>query len=139
MYTVEEKLKYAASQKFQLLDQDILNKLCEGSVRYLDMAWNMMVDYAGIRKNQIVVKAPAWLNEMYLEARKKPKIIQALKNHGIIRRWILEKRFGIMLERLLIMKSWFGIWLYIRFGKQKRNVSGVGKLWEESDVLRSMG
>ena len=34
-----------------------------------------MVDYAGIRKNQIVVKAPAWLNEMYLEARKKPKII----------------------------------------------------------------
>ena len=75
VYTVEEKLKYAASQKFQLLDQDILNKLCEGSVRYLDMAWNMMVDYAGIRKNQIVVKAPAWLNEMYLEARKKPKII----------------------------------------------------------------
>ena len=72
VYTVEEKLKYAASQKFQLLDQDILNKLCEGSVRYLDMAWNMMVDYAGIRKNQIVVKAPAWLNEMYLEARNLP-------------------------------------------------------------------
>ena len=75
VYTVEEKLKYAASQKFQLLDQDILNKLCEGSVRYLDMTWNMMVDYAGIRKNQIVVNAPAWLNDMYLEARKKPKII----------------------------------------------------------------
>ena len=50
------KLQYATSHKFQLLDQDILNKLCEGKVRYLDMVWNMMVDYAGIRKNQIVVK-----------------------------------------------------------------------------------
>ena len=75
IYTVEEKLQYATSHKFQLLDQDILNKLCEGKVSYLDMVWNMMVDYAGIRKNQIVVKSPAWLNEMYLEARKKPKII----------------------------------------------------------------
>lgn len=50
IYTVEEKLQYATSHKFQLLDQDILNKLCEGKVRYLDMVWNMMVDYAGIRK-----------------------------------------------------------------------------------------
>lgn len=39
------------------------------------MSWNMMVDYAGIRKEQIITKAPAWLNEMYLEARKHPKII----------------------------------------------------------------
>lgn len=75
VYTAEEKLQYAGSYKFQLLDQDILNKLCEGRVRYLDMAWNVMVDYAGIRKNQIVVKAPAWLNEMYLAARENPKII----------------------------------------------------------------
>ena len=75
IYTVEEKLQYAVSRKFQLLDQDILNKLCEGSVRYIDMSWNVMVDYAGIRKDQIIVKAPAWLNEMYLEARKHPKII----------------------------------------------------------------
>ena len=74
-YTVEKKLQYAASRKFQLLDQDILNKLCEGRVRYIDMSWNMMVDYAGIRKEQIITKAPAWLNEMYLEARKHPKII----------------------------------------------------------------
>lgn len=75
VYTAEEKLRYAGSYKFQLLDQDILNKLCEGRVRYLDMAWNALVDYAGIRKNQIVVKAPAWLNEMYLAARENPKII----------------------------------------------------------------
>ena len=75
VYTVEEKLKYATSQKFQLLDQDILNKLCEGKVRYIDMSWNVMVDFSGIRKNQIIVKAPAWLQKMYLEARKFPKII----------------------------------------------------------------
>ena len=74
-YTTKQILDFAVSEKWQLLDQDILNKLCEGAVKYIDMSWNVMVDFAGIRINQIIALAPRWLNEMYQEARKNPKII----------------------------------------------------------------
>ena len=74
-YTTKKILDFAVSEKWQLLDQDILNKLCEGAVKYIDMSWNVMVDFAGIRINQIIALAPRWLNEMYQEARKNPKII----------------------------------------------------------------
>ncbi len=74
-YTVEEILKFAVSKNFQLLDQDILNKLCEGKVMFVDMAWNVMVDFEGIRQSKIISLAPIWLNKLYQESRKHPKII----------------------------------------------------------------
>ena len=74
-YTTKEILDIAVSKKWQLLDQDILNVICEGKVKYLDMSWNVMYDYAGVRLNQIVRLAPKWLYDMYIEARKHPKII----------------------------------------------------------------
>ena len=74
-YDVKEILEFAASEEWQLLDQDILNKLCEDKVKYVDMAWNVMVDYGKIRINQIIRLAPQWLNKLYMEARKEPKII----------------------------------------------------------------
>lgn len=74
-YTTEKILQFAVSEKWELLDQDILNKLCEGQVKYVDMAWNVMVDYAGIREKKIIALAPKWLNDMYLMARKNQKII----------------------------------------------------------------
>ena len=74
-YTTKQILDFAVSEKWQLLDQDILNKLCEGAVKYIDMSWNVMVDFAGVRINQIIALAPRWLNEMYQEARQDPKII----------------------------------------------------------------
>ena len=74
-YTTKEILDFAVSEDWQLLDQDILNKLCENSVKYIDMSWNVMVDFGGVRINQIIALAPRWLNEMYHEARKNPRII----------------------------------------------------------------
>ena len=74
-YTVSTVLDFAAKERWQLQDQDVLNKLCEGRVRYVDMAWNVMVDYNGIRREKIIALAPQWLNRMYMEARKSPKII----------------------------------------------------------------
>ena len=74
-YSTETILKFAVSYKWELLDQDVLNKLCEGRIKYVDMAWNVMVDFGGVRQNQIIALAPRWLNQMYLEARKEQKII----------------------------------------------------------------
>lgn len=74
-FTTDEIFQFAEKENWQLLDQDILNKLCEGKVKYVDMAWNVMVDFNNIRISQIIKLAPQWLNKMYMEARKKPKII----------------------------------------------------------------
>lgn len=74
-YTTKEILDVAASKEWELLDQDILNKLCEHRVKILDMSWNVMFDYAGVRLKEIVRLAPEWLYLEYVEARKHPKII----------------------------------------------------------------
>ena len=74
-FTTEEILRFAVSEKWELLDQDILNKLCEGRVKYVDMSWNVMVDYGRIRQKEIIALAPKWLNDLYLKARKEQKII----------------------------------------------------------------
>lgn len=74
-YTTKEILKFSISNKWELLDQDILNKLCEGQVKYVDMSWNVMVDFGGIRQKNIIGLAPKWLYDMYITARKNQYII----------------------------------------------------------------
>lgn len=74
-YSTKEILEFAVSENWQLLDQDILNKLCEDRVKYVDMSWNVMVDYAGIRINKIIRLAPQWLNKLYMESRQNQKIV----------------------------------------------------------------
>lgn len=74
-YSMDYILKFAVSEKWQLLDQDILNCLCKGKVKYIDMSWNVMVDYGFIRIKDIIGIAPQWLYKKYMEARKDPKII----------------------------------------------------------------
>lgn len=74
-YKTEKILEFAAKRNWQLLDQDVLNKICEGRVKYIDMSWNVMVDYGRIRISQIIRLAPQWLHKMYMQARKNPKII----------------------------------------------------------------
>ena len=68
-------MKVAHAKNWQLLDQDILNVLCAGRVKYVDMAWNVMTDYAGIRIDEIIAKAPYDIFMEYKEARKQPRII----------------------------------------------------------------
>ncbi|MCR4901945.1 MAG: DUF4422 domain-containing protein [Butyrivibrio sp.] len=74
-YTVQQILELAQSKEWELLDQDILNVLCEGSVKYIDMSWNVMFDYAGVRIKEIISRAPVWQYNLYMKARKNPKII----------------------------------------------------------------
>lgn len=74
-FTTRQILEVAASRNWQLLDQDILNKLCEHRIKVLDMSWNVMYDYAGIRIREIIGLAPDWLYQEYIEARRHPKVI----------------------------------------------------------------
>ena len=74
-FSTDELFKFAASKKFDLLDQDVLNYLAQGKVKFLDMTWNVMFDWKNERIEKIISKAPNDLFDAYMEARKKPKII----------------------------------------------------------------
>lgn len=74
-FKLPEILQFSGSYEWELLDQDILNYLCQGRVKYVDMAWNVMVDFDFKRIREIIGIAPYHLNKMYHEARREPKII----------------------------------------------------------------
>lgn len=73
-YPVDELLKLASNDRYIYNDQDVLNYVCEGSVRYLDNRWNVMNDCADRIKN-IFSLAPADIYEEYFVARNDPYII----------------------------------------------------------------
>lgn len=74
-YSTDEMLKFAASYDWQLLDQDVLNYLAQGRVKNIDMSWNVMFDWNGIRASDIISRAPKRLSDEYSRAHASPKII----------------------------------------------------------------
>lgn len=74
-FKVDEILRFAASYKWQLLDQDVLNYFTQGQVKFLDMAWNVMYDWHGIRLKEIIGRGPKYLRDEYVAAHANPKII----------------------------------------------------------------
>lgn len=75
-FTSDQILKLAASKKWLFPDQDVLNVLCEGKVLYLDMTWNVMMNWKNNESCRIETarRAPYWLYLKYMESRKAPKI-----------------------------------------------------------------
>ena len=74
-YSTKEMMDNAGSYPWELLDQDVLNHLAEGKTLFVDMAWNVMVDWRYIRIRDIIGRAPRSLYYEYMLARKKPKIL----------------------------------------------------------------
>ncbi len=73
-YTLEQWLSFA-SVPYRYNDQDVLNKYCEGRVKYLDMSWNLITDCDHTRVSQIICHAPAQIQAAYSQAQQNPKII----------------------------------------------------------------
>ena len=71
----EKMLKFALSYEWELQDQDVLNYLCQGKIKYVDMSWNVMVDMYRVRIPQIISRGPKWMKDKYMEARINPKIV----------------------------------------------------------------
>ena len=74
-YTTEEMLRFAASNRWELLDQDVLNYLAQGRYKAVDMAWNVMTDWRRIRIPEIIARGPKYLYDEYMAAYAAPKII----------------------------------------------------------------
>lgn len=73
--SAEQLLDMAATGIYKYSDQDILNIICEGRVKYLDMSWNVINDCDGRRISEVASRAPASLFEQYMESRNHPYII----------------------------------------------------------------
>ncbi|MDE7312855.1 MAG: DUF4422 domain-containing protein [Eubacterium sp.] len=71
---VPELFRMAESGHYRYSDQDILNIVCEGHIRQMDMAWNVLTDSTNNRM-EIIRRAPAAVLEAYEQARKEPYII----------------------------------------------------------------
>ncbi|MBP3884420.1 MAG: DUF4422 domain-containing protein [Olsenella sp.] len=74
-YTPEEIFAFASSNDWQLLDQDVLNYLCQYRVKFVDMAWNTVIDWRGMRINDIIKRAPRDIYFAYMESRKNPYVV----------------------------------------------------------------
>ena len=71
----DEVFRYAGSHEFQLLDQDVLNVLCQDQVKFVDMAWNVMYNYGGFRIREIISHSTPELYQAYMTAREHPYIV----------------------------------------------------------------
>lgn len=72
--SVQELFRMADEGDYKYSDQDILNIVCEGRIKKLDMSWNMLID-SRRRRHEIIKSAPAGILEEYEQARKHPYII----------------------------------------------------------------
>ncbi len=72
--SVRQLLTMAQQKDYRYSDQDILNIVCQGRIRKLDLSWNVLMD-CGPQRNRVIRHAPANLQEAYERARKSPCII----------------------------------------------------------------
>lgn len=63
------------SEKFQYVDQDIFNIVCEDDVLYLDYTWNVFFNHDGTRIMKYIQHAPLHIYRAYMKSRDNPKII----------------------------------------------------------------
>lgn len=73
-YTFEQWLTFA-SKSYTYLDQDVLNRYCQGQVKYIDMRWNVLIDCDNYRVPVLIRSAKGDISEEYHNARKDPYII----------------------------------------------------------------
>ena len=83
-YTTKELLKYAMLGHFDLVDQDVVNSLFQGQIKWLDLAWNAANDDVGTLRAYVATFAPQEYYEGYKKAIADPKIIHYA---GTIKPW----------------------------------------------------
>jgi len=64
-------------RSWKYLDQDVMNRMFQGRVRYLPQRWNVLMnwEYGGRSRMDIISRAPAALYRQYVRARENPGII----------------------------------------------------------------
>jgi len=71
----EKMLELAKTRRWLWMDQDLLNYVCKGSVRYLEQGWNLMVHASTVPTGMDEKCTPKWLYDRYCAARRSPHVI----------------------------------------------------------------
>lgn len=76
-FTVKELLEVAGKYNWRHHDQDVLNFICRGKVKYLEQKWNVVMSWEEIGRSRmdILKCAPLEVFEEYRKGRENPKII----------------------------------------------------------------
>ena len=74
LHPFETWLELASNSEYLYDDQDILNAECQGRVKYLDTAWNVMVNCDN-RFKKVFSFAPANMFDDFMRAYADPKIV----------------------------------------------------------------
>lgn len=76
-YKSADYVEKTLQANWRLLDQDVMNMLCQGRVKYLDQKWNVLMDwqYCGKSRMDLARQAPFALYQQYQRARKAPCVI----------------------------------------------------------------
>ncbi|WP_024357432.1 DUF4422 domain-containing protein [Leucobacter chironomi] len=74
-FSVADLLEVAASENWHYMDQDILNHVAQGRVKYLDLKWNVLYDREYSRIKDVISKAPVAIYDAYMASRTNPYII----------------------------------------------------------------
>lgn len=69
-YTQKEIFEIATSRQYRYVDQDIMNVLCQGEVKHLDLEWDCFPDFGPYEYEFM----PYYLQKQYEKARNNPKI-----------------------------------------------------------------
>lgn len=90
--SVNKLLQMADTGAYRFSDQDILNVVCKGRVKYLDMAWNVLSDCNHSRWRDVIMSAPEDIVKAYQRAREEPYLIHYA---GFLKPWMrLGEDFG---------------------------------------------
>jgi len=73
-YSVDEWLTMA-SEPYKYSDQDVLNRYCQGFVKFVDMSWNVLIECNNFRMKVIIPNSTEAICSSYLKSRENPKII----------------------------------------------------------------
>lgn len=73
-YSMEQWLGFA-SKRYEYADQDVLNRYCQGRVKYLPAQWNVLVDCNNYRVPVLIKGAAGDVSKDYFAARKDPYVI----------------------------------------------------------------
>lgn len=76
-YSCADFVRMAVRRNWRFVDQDVMNVMCKGRVKYIGQQWNVLMNwkYCGSSRMDILSQAPFGLYQEYLKARKNPAVI----------------------------------------------------------------
>lgn len=73
--SITDVLDLCVREKWELMDQDVMNVLYEGKAQYLDYEWNVVTDCGGYRIKKYISRAPKHYRDLYMKSRENPYVV----------------------------------------------------------------